>query len=51
MAPGAGLVEEFALVTFKSTGGEYHGRVIFKQDTTFILKTFVFLRPTDFFDF
>ncbi len=36
MAPGACLVEEFALITFKSTGGKYHGRIIFMQGIKFI---------------
>ncbi len=39
MAPGACLVEEFALVTFKSTGRKYHGSIIFMQGTKFILLT------------
>jgi hypothetical protein len=39
MAPGAGLVEEFALVTFKSTGRKYHGSIIYMQGTKFISMT------------
>ena len=36
MAPRAGLVVEFALVTFKSTGGKYHGCAVLMQGTKFI---------------
>jgi hypothetical protein len=37
MAPCAGLVVEFALVTFKSAGGKYHGCTVLMQGTKFIL--------------
>jgi hypothetical protein len=39
MAPCACLVEEFTLITFKSTGRKYHGSIIFMQGTKFILLT------------
>jgi len=38
MAPGAGLVEEFALITFQSAGGEYHGSKVLMQGTILFLQ-------------